>query len=130
MAYDVEQHRGGIDYSIYCGACGYNLRTLPWVGRCPECGNEYIARPTRRKGTFLPQELVFPWGDLFTAFAFLLLAAGSVSTLLLQRPLSRLVIGMAVVAWVAAGYSTHVAWRNLARYVRFRNVGRDEETED
>ena len=41
-----------IAHSVYCGECGYNLRTLPYAGRCPECGGEYNARPLIMKGIF------------------------------------------------------------------------------
>src|SRR5262245_37669437 len=26
-----------IENDLLCGRCGYNLRTLRWTGRCPEC---------------------------------------------------------------------------------------------
>lgn len=44
--------------SVYCGRCGYNLRTLPFCYHCPECGNEYNARPLKMKGIYVP----FPGG--------------------------------------------------------------------
>ena len=54
-----------ISGSIYCAACGFNLRTLPYLHRCPECGQEYNARPLKMTGIFLPQEAQFPARDAF-----------------------------------------------------------------
>jgi len=55
-----ERRIGG---TVYCGNCGYNLRTLPYFYRCPECGNEYNARPLVMKGIFLPQNISPPFVD-------------------------------------------------------------------
>jgi len=49
-----------ITSATYCGECGYNLKTLPYVYTCPECGNQYNARPLAMKGIFLPQEGTAP----------------------------------------------------------------------
>ena len=54
----------GIIRSTFCGKCGYNLRTRPTIGRCPECGNDYDARPQGMQGIFLPQDIRWPWGAL------------------------------------------------------------------
>ena len=51
--------------TVYCGNCGYNLRTLPYVYRCPECGHEYNARPLVMKGIFLPQSVSPPFVEMF-----------------------------------------------------------------
>lgn len=56
-----ERRIGG---TVYCGNCGYNLRTLYYVYRCPECGQEYNARPLVMKGIFLPQYTSPPWTDM------------------------------------------------------------------
>jgi len=50
--------------STYCERCGYNLRTLPYVYTCPECGNEYNARPLKMKGIFQPHTTRVPVGDI------------------------------------------------------------------
>ena len=52
---------------VYCGQCGYNLRTLPYVYQCPECGNEYNARPLIMHGLFKPHEMAFPFGAYLMA---------------------------------------------------------------
>ena len=59
---------------VYCGRCGYNLRTLPYKYRCPECGNEYNARPLIMRGVFKPHEMEFPYGNYILA-AVLAIAA-------------------------------------------------------
>lgn len=56
-----ERRIGG---TVYCGNCGYNLRTLFYVYRCPECGQEYNARPLVMKGIFLPQNVSPPLVDM------------------------------------------------------------------
>ncbi len=53
--------------STYCGRCGYNLRTLPYVYTCPECGGQYNARPLKMQGIFLPQAVQVPAGDIAAA---------------------------------------------------------------
>ena len=80
--------------ATYCGDCGYNLKTLPYVHTCPECGNQYNARPLRMTGIFLPHAAEFPVSDLFTA-----LISGGVTGLIgigAFNPLDviRLVIGL------------------------------------
>ena len=53
--------------SLYCAQCGYNLRTLPYVYRCPECGSDYNARALKMDGIFFPDLGFFPFGDLVSA---------------------------------------------------------------
>lgn len=50
--------------TLYCGNCGYNLHSLPYVHTCPECGNQYNARPLMMKGIFFPHETYFPASEL------------------------------------------------------------------
>ena len=51
-----------ITENVYCAQCGYNLRTLFWIGRCPECNSEYNSRPLHMKGIYTEQAAAFPWG--------------------------------------------------------------------
>jgi hypothetical protein len=50
----------GMQYDVYCGKCAYNLRTRPRLGVCPECGNEYDARPLHMEGILLPKNISLP----------------------------------------------------------------------
>lgn len=59
---DLEQDRG-ITRGLHCAGCGYSLRTRPTVGRCPECGGEYDARPLGRRGILQPQDIRFPFDN-------------------------------------------------------------------
>ncbi len=61
---DETHHRGLIAGRVYCGNCGYNLKTLPYVYRCPECGNAYNARPLTMRGIFMPYQYAIPFRDL------------------------------------------------------------------
>ena len=56
--------------SVYCGRCGYNLKTLPYLYICPECGNQYNARPLKMKGIFSPHEMSIPFRDMLTTVFF------------------------------------------------------------
>jgi len=64
-----------IQMRTYCKRCGYNLRALPYVHKCPECGNEYNAMHSRMKGIFLPQFVAFPWLDSGIALVCITMAA-------------------------------------------------------
>ncbi|GJM23724.1 MAG: hypothetical protein DHS20C16_01390 [Phycisphaerae bacterium] len=55
----------GIDRSLFCSKCCYNLKTRPMIGRCPECGQQYDARSGSRRGIVQPQVIHWPVGDIF-----------------------------------------------------------------
>ena len=55
--------------TLFCAECGYQLRMLPFIGRCPECGNAYNARSRHRKGIFVPELAEFPATDILAALA-------------------------------------------------------------
>ncbi len=50
--------------TVFCGTCGYNLHSLPYAYRCPECGNRYNARPLKMTGIFTPNVTSFPTSDI------------------------------------------------------------------
>ncbi len=63
-----------IHKSVYCGKCGYNLRTLPHVYTCPECGHAYNARPRKMKGIYAPGDTYLPVSDVFWVLLCLAIA--------------------------------------------------------
>ncbi len=63
-----------INMPTYCKRCGYNLRMLPFVHKCPECGSDYNAMHSRMEGIFLPQFVIFPWIDLGVALVCIAMA--------------------------------------------------------
>ena len=67
-----------ISGSVYCASCGYNLRDMPYVYNCPECGASYNARPLQIKGIFSPYDISFPLLWLTTALVLVLVAAATV----------------------------------------------------
>lgn len=64
--------------SVYCGRCGYDLRSLPYIHTCPECGQEYNARPLVMKGIFMPHMAEVPIREVL-----LLIVCGTGAALLL-----------------------------------------------
>jgi hypothetical protein len=111
-----------ITMDLYCARCGYNLRMLPYLGRCPECGGEYNARPLRMEGIFNAQMLVFPTGDVaaavFTwALAAVLIAAGVYS-------LDGWWLFFAVICAVLGFFFTRSAWNRATRFFQFRGIAR------
>lgn len=83
-----------ISGSVYCGKCGYNLRTLPYLYQCPECGNDYNARPLVMKGVFLPQQIPVPWIDMLAVGFFGYIAYTYVSESLPAKEYPSLVVGI------------------------------------
>lgn len=104
--------------SVYCGECGYNLKSLPYRHRCPECGNEYNARPLRQTGIFNPHEGDFPFGDLF----MFLTCAGSAAFLGYAGIQSRELWTM-IGAVIFVGLSLVSLDRSLTRLGRFFKTG-------
>ncbi len=116
-----------IEQMIRCGTCGYNLHTLPAVGRCPECGSRYNAMGRRMQGIFLPQYNVFPWSDVMTAVLSGAVAVGCAFAFAVQRPLS-VTLGLLAAAFlVLTAIAGPMAWRNAGRYFRFRKVEREDD---
>ena len=113
MADDIYLNRR-ITGSIFCEECGYNLKTLPYVHRCPECGCDYNARPLTMKGIFLPRNFDFPASRM--ASALFLLALGG----LLAHGANAgrdTVMSVAAAAVVAVGLlRTYQTWQGVLRY--------------
>jgi len=103
-----------ISGSVYCGKCGYDLRTLPYLYQCPECGNAYNARPLVMKGVFLPQQTPVPWIDMLAVPFFGYITYTYISESLAVREYPPLVVG-AVAAALGLVYLALVIrkWRTL-----------------
>ncbi|MEK6676265.1 MAG: hypothetical protein AABZ47_11510 [Planctomycetota bacterium] len=132
-----------ISMSLHCGCCGYNLRTLPYVYQCPECGREYSARPDRMHGIFFPDQAKFPFLDPFaslvsTGSALILFGFGSAWGLMSPAPVvpigapptatppppqpSAILMTMgAVFVMLAIIYAVR-AWRRLFLFYRGRKI--------
>jgi len=111
-----------ISGSIYCGNCGYNLRTLPYVYTCPECGNEYNARPLKMKGIFVNYDVSLPVSDmavvlLLAPVAFVLLR-GSI------RPFAVYSFALGGFAFVLTVIYAGEAYRRTCRWLKVRRLAR------
>ena len=108
--------------NVYCGRCGYNLRALPYIGRCPECGSDYNARPLRMQGIFDSRLVVFPAGDIFTAI--MTMGFGGWLFLTGIRPLAQWKLFFGLVFLVMCGFFVRSSWTRTARFFYFRNIAR------
>ena len=121
-------HDRAISTDLYCAACGYNLRTLPYKGRCPECGANYNARHLWMEGIFTAGMLTLPIGDIAIgastlAFGFWLTTSGI-------DPLAywRIFFGLAIM--VLGALFARSAWRRTARYIHYRGIAKRIASED
>lgn len=117
-----------ISHSIYCGECGYNLRMLCYIGHCPECGNEYDARPGARKGVFVSTETRFPTTELIYTVFFLFWTAAFGITGFSPIVLWKVVYAFAFL--VVGVISAYLFYRQLGRYVHFLWVARNIKHDD
>ena len=119
---DDTYHNRRITGSVYCGRCGYNLHTLPYIHRCPECGNAFNARPLQMKGIFFPQAVYPPVKEtLATAFfgviAFLLLTAA-------LKPLDEARLFLGVIFAAITGAFAGRAVQQFQRFLKFRSLSK------
>ncbi len=115
----------GIDTPLFCGTCGYNLRGLPYSGRCPECGHSYNARDHRLMGIFVPQAAPFPGSEL----ACTLLSVGLAGLLALLTVSDS---GFLLATIVFAGFGIAFAvltWRKARLFVQAQRILRRIEGE-
>ena len=111
-----------ISTNLFCANCGYNLRTLGYAGRCPECGSEYNARKLWMEGVFTAGMLEFPTGDWFGA-----VLTGGLGVLLAAwgtNPVVGWRLMFAVVLLLLAGFYVRSAWRRTGRYLHFQGIAR------
>jgi hypothetical protein len=124
LSQDVYTERR-IGHSLHCGRCGYNLRTLPYIGRCPECGNEYNARPAILKGIHVPADVRFPTVELLGAVFFLVSGTGWFVSAL--TPLAPPQVTLAAIVVIAGLISAWSFRRQLGRFLQFRAASRDDD---
>lgn len=116
-----------MDRSLFCGKCGYNLRTLPYAGRCPECGNEYNARTLKMRGILIPQTVRFPTSDLV---AFVL--AGGAALMMFEwfrQAGGQLYLGLAGAFGVLAAGQFYFLCREMMRFVHCHRLVRQIRAE-
>ena len=109
-----------ITEALYCGECGYQLKMLPHVGRCPECGNRYKARGTETEGIFNPHSAEFPAFDIVAGLASVLLVVWLVSGVVRSFDLwSTLFAG--TFAYLGMVFLRQ-AWRGVNRFIRGQKI--------
>jgi len=128
LADDVYFNRR-ITASTYCAECGYNLRTLPYVYHCPECGQEYNARPLHMKGIFLPADHEPPVGRMFVAGFWYVVAASLIAYA--ARPVEPLPLAIGLFFLLFALVQSVLIIRQWRRFQIARHVARriKEESE-
>ena len=121
QAEDVYNDRR-ITRSVYCGRCGYNLRTLPHCYTCPECGSGFNARPLSMTGIFMPHEAHIPFLDTAAAIACALSAV--VFGFIASGTRDGLRIGLAAVFLILAVMFASRAYARFLRFVRAVDISR------
>ena len=118
--------------TVYCGDCGYNLHTLPYLYVCPECGNKYDARPLSMKGIFAPHKVEIPFRDMIAA-----LACGVSSFILVNGAFSPLDPFRLILGSVFAVFGLVFVWHAYVRFGQFvkgvvvmRRIEREQEESD
>jgi hypothetical protein len=117
-----------ISDSTYCAHCGYNLRTLPYVGICPECGRRYNARPLKMENIFNSYGIVLPYSETFSAALGIGLAIALFRGAAGSGDASRVTFG---VIFAALGITFAVrAFVQTRRFLRTREVLKRVEAEE
>ncbi len=111
-----------ISADLFCANCGYNLRTLRFRGRCPECGSDYNARRLWMDGVFTAGMLEFPTGDWFGTILGLGLGALFIAFGVKPPVEWRLMFG--IVFLLVGGFYLRSAWKRTGRYLHFLSIAR------
>lgn len=117
-----------IHHTLYCGTCGYNLRTLPYTGLCPECGQRYNARPLKMEGIFLPQNMELPVLDVLAMGIGLFFSAMFIGDSIAPYDSGRMFIG--IVALTLTLLYAHRSWSKIAVYMKSRAILKEIESAD
>jgi hypothetical protein len=112
-----------IERSLYCAECGYNVRGLPVIGVCPECGHRYNARRHKMTGIFRPHALALPISEVLSALLSLGVAA-VFAAWAVQSPEQGWAFLPVLVFGVLGALFVRVSYLKLARYVHLRNLVR------
>ncbi len=78
-------HARGIDRSLFCSECCYNLKTRPIIGRCPECGQQYDARGGSRRGILEPEIIHWPVGDMLITLITAGISGAAISMAVIKK---------------------------------------------
>ncbi|MBU0718286.1 MAG: transposase, partial [Planctomycetes bacterium] len=109
--------------SMYCANCGYNLKTLPRVYTCPECGSSYNARRQPMEGIFFPSDAEPPISAMAWALGCSVLAI-----LLLVRsfnPFREDIFFVGLIFGVLAVCLIYRASGAVGRFLKFRALAKD-----
>jgi len=123
IADDVYKDRR-ITGHVYCGECGYDLHSLPYIHVCPECGNKYNARPLSMKGIFAPHEIEFPFRDIivtavcgFAMVAFTVQAVASLDVTWVVLAVTFVALTIALVLYLRSRLGRYFKAIEIARRV-------------
>ena len=127
----LEEEEGGprlMTKPVICDQCGYQLRGLPFVGRCPKCGNSYSVRGIKTEGIFVPHAAEFPAMDLVAGLVggglALWLAAGLVRRFDLWLLLCTAILGYLGFVFLRQGL------RRLRRFIRGQRIASQADSDD
>ncbi|MFQ5807806.1 MAG: hypothetical protein ACE5I3_15270, partial [Phycisphaerae bacterium] len=115
MTADASHHTSGeaalprVETDLPCAKCGYNLRTLPWESKCPECGAAVLksAPPVGFRFHSQRSENLARWGTGILAAAFLVEVLGAMAMTAAFRVFfvaPRFVYWVGFYAWIYGGW--------------------------
>lgn len=124
LADDIYSDRR-ITVSVYCSKCGYDLRTLPYIYQCPECGQDYNARALSMKGIFLPHHADPPFREIA-----LVAVCGTGAVIMLGSGVNppdiwRLLFGLTLGGFCIMEVGT--VWRKIRNFFKARAIRRKIE---